>query len=344
MSLSDSELMKRAIEEARKGGYSVRPNPLVGCAIETAAGEVIVGYHAKRGEAHAERNAILEARRRGINLKGARIAVTLEPCAHTGRTPPCVDLVMEEAWKEILIGLLDPFPLVNGKGIQKLREAGYSVKTGILGEECRSLNRVWLRAHERGRAHLTLKMATSLDGRWTSNSGDSRWITSEMARQHAHEQRERFDAILTSGATVRRDNPAFTARHPDGSLRLRQPQVHVLTHESADFIKGTQLEKHPRGVQVHVRPNLEELLKSLLQEGSFDCLLESGPALATHFLEAHLVDDIHFYMETQILGGKAAAQFETAFNGGRLPGLAFSLKESQILSPTSLFLHLTAQP
>ncbi len=335
--------MLLAIQEAQKGGLAVRPNPQVGCAIELANGEVILGHHARYGAPHAECDALSHAERSGAELENARIAITLEPCVHVSprKSVPCVELLLKHKWNEILIGGEDSYAEVRGRGIEKLREKAFTVKVGVLAEQCRALNRKWLSAHERGRAFLTLKLATSIDGKWTSDSGASQWITSEAARAHAHLQRETFDAIITSGETVRRDDPRFTARDGDGQLLGRQPAVHVLTTRPDFNLEGRALEKHPRGAQIH-RPDrhLEGFLVERLKEGHFDCLLEAGPGLSSVFLKNGLVDEVHCYLETQFLGGRKAKSFSEAFNGGGLPGLGFQIREMEKVGNSSLFLVL----
>jgi diaminohydroxyphosphoribosylaminopyrimidine deaminase / 5-amino-6-(5-phosphoribosylamino)uracil reductase len=335
-------LMSLALTEARKGGQAVRPNPQVGCAIELADGEIVVGYHQHYGKNHAERNAVDEARQRGLSLKNARLAVTLEPCSHasTHKKSPCVDLLLEEKWAEVIIGTEDPFHLVRGKGIEKLRAQGIPTTVGVLADECRKLNAKWLRAHALGRAHVTLKMATSLDGRWTSNSGQSQWITSKASRLHAHELRGTFDAVITGGSTVRKDDPQLTARFEDDTLRSYQPKVFVLTRNRDWTLAGTRLEKHPRGAEMRVEPDLALFLRELLEAGLYDTLLEAGPELSSRFLEAGLVDEIHWYVESQILGGKQARGFEAPFLEGRLPGLNFVFSGQRALGPTTLLVEL----
>ncbi len=342
MSLPDQDLMNRALLEAAKGGFAVRPNPLVGCAIETRDGQIISAHHEKYGSAHAERNAIDRALLMGLDLTGARIAITLEPCSHTGKTPPCVDLLLKHRWAEILIGTRDPNPKVNGQGIKKLEAAGFRVRVGVLEEPCFALNESWLKAQTLGRAHLTLKLATSLDGKFSANDGESKWITSLAARNFALAARSQFSAIISSGATVRADNPSLTARNEKGDALPQQPTAIILSMDPQFSLQNFKVEKHPGSAKlVKNLNNLQKFLVDCLNDGLFSMLLESGPTLAQQFLALNLVDEIHWYYESKILGGSLSKDFSEAFNGGKLPGLEFQIKDVKVLGPSSFLLKLT---
>jgi diaminohydroxyphosphoribosylaminopyrimidine deaminase / 5-amino-6-(5-phosphoribosylamino)uracil reductase len=309
------ELMRLAIEAASRAGREVRPNPKVGCALRTTSGQTVVSFHQKCGEAHAERRVLEMCEQQGLNTQGAVVAVTLEPCSHSGRTGPCADALIQARVAEVFVGSEDPFPQVRGAGIKKLQNAGIQVTTGVLNKECEALNREWLFAHRQGRAYLTLKMATSLDGKWRSEKGQSKWITSKQAREDAQQLRHRVDAILTSSTTVAIDKPRMTARDADGNDITQQPEL---------FVWSQAKEWTP-----------ESFLKLCYQQNLYDVMLEAGPTLSQIFMEAGMVDEIWHYVESQYLGGQALG-FPQAFSEGNLPGLYFEFQSIEKLGPTSL--------
>jgi diaminohydroxyphosphoribosylaminopyrimidine deaminase/5-amino-6-(5-phosphoribosylamino)uracil reductase len=311
----------------------------VGCAVETLSGEVLVSYHARFGEAHAERRVLDEARERGVSLKGARVAVTLEPCSHYGKTPPCAKALVDAQIAELIVGSEDPFPLVRGRGLEELRNAGIRIEMNVLRDACEALNRAWLFAHRHQRSHLTLKMATSLDGAWASEKGHSQWITSERARKEGHKLRSRVDALITSGATIRRDNPALTARDAS-ELYEFQPKVFVCSrsHPPED-LANYKISCHPRGCEWVQNVDPRKFLERLYEESLYDVMLEAGPSLSQVFLEAGCVDEVWCFLDTQFLGG-SSLRWPRAFNGGALPGLKWEILENQQLDSSSLFLKL----
>jgi diaminohydroxyphosphoribosylaminopyrimidine deaminase/5-amino-6-(5-phosphoribosylamino)uracil reductase len=329
--------MRYALAEAYKATRAVRPNPRVGCALESTSGELVTAHHERVGEFHAERRVLDLCKEKGVDTRGARVAVTLEPCSHQGRTPPCADALIAAGVSEVFVGVLDPNPLVNGKGLRKLEEAGIRVKTGVLEQKCEALNREWLWAHRSGRAHLTLKMATSWDGAWRSHTGASKWITSEEARLRAQQLRRRVDAIATSGATVREDNPKLTAREVDGSACVVQPKVFVLSEKPFD-LSQFELGRHPAGVPEFVSSATapQDFLKQCYINGLFDVMIEAGPKMAQAFLEAGVVDEIWSFQESQFLGGGESLRFPVPFAGGGLPGLRYEIREVEQLGPTSI--------
>ncbi len=329
--------MRFALGEAYKAPRAVRPNPRVGCALETTSGELVVGHHKKCGEAHAERLVLDICHERGLETRGARVAVTLEPCSHHGRTAPCADALIKAGVAELIVAVEDPFPSVQGQGLAKLRAAGIRTTVGVLSSKAEAVNREWLFSQRKRRSFLTLKMATSWDGGWQSASGTSQWITSEEARVKAQQLRRRVDAIVTSRLTVSADNPRFTARNPDGSDSRDQPQVFVLSQSSEPLVlTGLALASHPRGAELARFASPELFLQETHARGLHDVLLEAGPGMAQAFLEAGCVDEIWSFVETQFLGGGATLRFGAPFNGGSLPGLRFALRDLEALGPTSL--------
>lgn len=336
------DLMLLAIEEAQKGGRRVRPNPQVGCAVETLSGEVLVSYHAQYGEAHAERRMIDLARSKALSLKGARVAVTLEPCSHFGKTPPCADALIQEDISELFVGSEDPFVQVKGRGLKKIEAAGIKVESNLMRVECEALNEAWLFAHRHQRARLTLKMATSLDGAWASENGTSKWITSEKARKMGQTLRSRVDALVSGFSTLRHDNPSLTARGDNEALFEFQPRVIILSKsEKFDSLKNFKVAAHPGGVELVNDMEPLKLLKDLYAKGFYDVMLEAGPTLSQLFLEAACVDEVWHFMDTQFLGG-ASLGWGHSFNSGKLPGHRLNLCHLEQLDETSIFMKLKA--
>ena len=199
--------MQKCIELAKKAEGMTSPNPLVGCVVTDEFDNIIAtGYHKKYGENHAERDALLKIK----SGEGETLYVNLEPCSHQGKTPPCTDIIIEKKIKNVVIGMLDPNPEVSG--IQKLKDAGISVSTGVLEEDCKKLNEIFIKNIEQKKTFVAIKTATTLDGKIATSTGSSKWITSEDARAEVKNIRNRYDAILTSSSTITADNPTMTHR------------------------------------------------------------------------------------------------------------------------------------
>ncbi len=206
---TDRTYMEQALRLAAMGRSRTHPNPMVGCVIVKHGQVVGTGYHRKAGEPHAEAHALQEA---GEAARGATVYVTLEPCAHHGRTPPCADALVEAGVARVVAAMVDPDPRVAGKGLERLRAAGIQAEAGLLEEQARALNRAYLKLKTTGRPLVVLKWAMTLDGHIACASGDSRWVTGEAARAHLHQLRDQVDAILVGETTARRDDPELTAR------------------------------------------------------------------------------------------------------------------------------------
>jgi diaminohydroxyphosphoribosylaminopyrimidine deaminase/5-amino-6-(5-phosphoribosylamino)uracil reductase len=240
--LSNEELMRSALHEARKGGRAVRPNPRVGCAVELSSGELLLGHHSLYGGPHAERVALSKLLS-SQSAKGARVAVTLEPCSHTGKTPPCADALIDAGVSEVIIPFLDPNPLVAGQGVQKLNAAGIRVVVGECLSECFQINREWLWTKVLKRPFVTLKIATSKNSIGVAT--ERKWITSLKARHHAMTLRARVDVLITSGATVREDDPALTVRDESDVVALEQPRV-IIYSKSKELGGAQKILQHPQ--------------------------------------------------------------------------------------------------
>ncbi len=201
--------MRRAIELAKKGGGYVHPNPLVGCVIVKDDEIIAEGYHEKYGEFHAERNALTRCK---TETKGASLYVTLEPCCHYGKTPPCTEIIIEKGIKKVFVGILDPNPLVAGKGVKMLQDAGIEVEVGLCEDEIREMNKVFLKYITTKRPYVIMKTAMTLDGKIAAYTGDSKWVTNEESRKMVHELRSELAGVIVGIGTVLADDPMLTCR------------------------------------------------------------------------------------------------------------------------------------
>jgi len=315
----DEIYMRRVLHLARRGLGWVSPNPMVGALIVKDGKVIAEGYHRRFGGAHAE----VEAMRRAQGpLEGATLYVNLEPCCHWGKTPPCVEAILESGIKEVVVGNIDPNPQVAGKGVQFLREHGVRVRTGVLEAEGRELNRAYFKYHEEGLPLVTLKYAQSLDGRIATSTGDSRWISSEGTRRFAHRLRATHDAVLVGIGTVLADDPQLTVRMVRGRNPLRvvldshlripleakvlqgEPPTLIATASGAPRDKILALRQ--RGTEVvevgRERVELPQLLRELASRGVLSLLVEGGQAVITSFLREGLADEMVVIVAPSLIG------------------------------------------
>jgi len=276
----------RAVELAERGRGTTYPNPLVG-AVVVREGEVVgEGWHARRGEPHAEVNALHAA---GDRARGATLYVSLEPCTHHAATPPCVDAILAAEIGRVVVGVRDPNPNVSGGGVERLREAGVDVEV-VEGEpawRARDLNAGYLSVHERGRPWVIYKAAITLDGRMTVPG--ERWVSGEESRRRVHELRAWVDAVAVGMGTVRADAPRLDAREVDAPKQPRR----------LAFGRGPL----PEGSELELRTGaLEDELRALAQEGVQTLLLEGGPTLAASFFAANLVDKLLLFVAPRLAG------------------------------------------
>jgi diaminohydroxyphosphoribosylaminopyrimidine deaminase / 5-amino-6-(5-phosphoribosylamino)uracil reductase len=323
--------MAQALRLAERGLYTTQPNPRVGCVI--ARGERVVGqgWHERTGEPHAEVFALREA---GENAKGATAYVTLEPCAHYGRTPPCADALVAAGVSRVVIAVEDSFPQVSGRGIEKLRAAGITVETGLMGDVARELNVGFFSRIERKRPWVRVKLAMSLDGRTALANGESKWITGKAARADVQRWRARSSAILTGSGTVLTDNPRLTVRFAEGegadeSTRFQSPMRvildrHLRTPSGSHVLDGSvpTLLLHASSAKVdhrfqHVdcvgvaeqgdRLDLNGVMHLLAERGCNELHVEAGPTLCGALFDANLADELLLYVAPVLLGDKARA-------------------------------------
>lgn len=305
--LSSRELqaLSLALEEARRGPAH-GPNPRVGCVLLSADGEILsTGFHRGAGTPHAEVDALAAARAAGRDPRGATAVVTLEPCHHTGRTGPCTEALLEAGVRRVVHAVEDPNPRAAG-GAARLREAGVEVLgpgEGVPADiraRGRELVRAWLASVQRGRPFVTLKTASTLDGRIAAADGSSRWITSAESRAHAHVLRAEVDAIVVGTGTALADDPALTARTPEGSLAEHQPLRVVVGHR--ELPAGSRL-RGPGGELVQLETHEPaEVLAELQAREVRHVLVEGGPTLASAFVRAGLVDELLAYLAPVLLG------------------------------------------
>ena len=276
--------MRRALELASSVRASTSPNPWVGAVIEPGGFE---GATEPPGGAHAEIAALQAA---GDAAAGATMVVTLEPCAHHGRTPPCVDAIVEAGIARVVVGIEDPDPNVSGKGIARLLEAGIDVEVGVLAGDVRAQLAPYLKHRSTGRPWLVLKLAASLDGRTAAPDGSSQWLTGEEARTDAHRLRAESDAVIVGAGTVRADDPSLTVRHVEG----RDPLRVVLGKAPADAKVQPAVE---------LEGDLDDVLDELGRRGVLQAVVEGGPTVAGAFHRAGLVDRYVIYVAPALFGG-----------------------------------------
>ena len=325
----EEKYMYRAIELAKKGSGRTNPNPLVGAVIVRDGQILSEGYHECYGQYHAERNAIVHAREAGIDLKGSTIYVTLEPCCHHGKQPPCTDAILESGISRVVVGSDDPNPLVAGKGYEILRKAGVEVVTHFLKEECDAINDVFFHFIRRKTPFVAMKYAMTMDGKIACYTGDSKWVTGERARAHVQKLRNHYRGIMVGIGTVLADDPSLNCRLEggrdpirivvDSHLRIPMDSKLVKTAERQPLIVaclGGQEEKaallEQRGVTVAVMPqqdgrvSLPALMTYLGQAGIDGILLEGGGRLNESALEAGIVGKVFCYLAPKIFGGADA--------------------------------------
>lgn len=329
--------MSSAIQLAARGLYSTDPNPRVGCVIAKGNELIAQGWHVRAGEAHAEVNALKQA---GAKAKGATAYVTLEPCSHFGRTPPCAQALIEADVAEVIVAMRDPNPQVAGKGLRLLKDAGIKVKTGLLEQQAEALNPGYLKRMRTGRPWVRCKLAMSLDGRTAMASGESKWITSAAAREDVQRLRARSSAILTGSGTVMSDNPSLTARCDEAAQRAEQPlrvivdselkispqsavfrqQGTVRIYTLADAAQNRRNALQEAGAEIVMLPardsrvDLTAVMNELAESQINEVMVEAGAGLAGALLQQQLIDEIIIYMAPKLMGDSARGLFH-------LPGL-----------------------
>ena len=341
--------MRAALEAASLGCGYVNPNPMVG-AVVVKGGEIIgKGFHERYGGPHAERNAIDACT---VKAAGAAIYVTLEPCCHYGKTPPCTDAIIESGISRVVIGAIDPSPPVAGKGVQKLKAAGIEVVTGVLEKECLELNRVFFHYTKTNTPYVVMKYAMTADGKIAAYTGNSKWITGEAAREKVHRDRHRYSAVMAGVGTVLKDDPLLTCRIENGrnpvriicDTNLRTPvdsQI-VSTAKDVPTIIATACgdpekrkkytDKNCKLITVSKKGDhidLKELTEKIGEEKIDSILLEGGSALNWSALACGIVNRVQAYIAPKILGGTGAVS-PVGGLGADSPENAFILSDTSV--------------
>ena len=294
--------MRRALELAARGP-ATGANPQVGCVILSPDGDTIAeGWHRVQGTPHAEVDALSALP--PDRARGATAVVTLEPCNHHGHTGPCSEALIDAGIARVFYAVSDPNPAASG-GADRLREAGVEVTGGVLADAVSEFLHPWLTATRLGRPYITLKWASSLDGRAAAADGTSQWITGEAARAHVHAQRAAADAIIVGTGTVLADDPSLTARDAAGFLLPHQP-VPVVIGERA-VPAGARIHNHPKPFIATASRDLQTVLRGLYARGIRRAFVEGGPRLASAFIAAGLVDEYLVYLAPMLLGGQRVA-------------------------------------
>ena len=329
--MEKEEYMRRALELARRGEGYTSPNPMVGCVIVKDGRIIGEGYHEKYGEFHAERNALLQC---SEDPEGADLYVTLEPCCHYGKTPPCTEIIAEKKIGRVFVGSMDLNPLVAGKGVQILRDHGIQVETGILELECRTLNEVFYHYIQKKVPFVVMKYAMTLDGKIACATGDSKWVTGEDARRQVHIMRKRYKGIMAGIETILADDPMLDCRiahgvNPvriicDSNLRIPVESRIVKTARQIPTIVAcaqTALESAGNREKVKIlqdaqigmistrgadRVDLRELMQTLGEWKIDSILLEGGGTLNASALEAGIVNKVYAYIAGKLIGGRDA--------------------------------------
>lgn len=337
-SVDDRRYMQRAIQLGWKGLYTTHPNPRVGCVLVRDGQIIGEGYHVRAGEGHAEVNALRQAG----DARGATAYVTLEPCSHYGRTPPCAQGLIDAGISRVVAAMVDPNPEVGGRGLQMLRAAGIEAESGLLEAQARELNPGFLSRMERGRPYIRLKLAMSVDGRTAMASGESKWITGPQARADVQQLRARSSAILTGVGSILHDDSALTVRLEELSESVRsqvdQPKplrvvldsnlkspatARIRDASAPTLICHAQSENPPAEAgltyqQVPSTPaglDLQWLVEHLATAHSVnDLLVETGATLAGAFVEAGLVDELWVYMAPKLMGSRARPLLDLPLN------------------------------
>ncbi len=350
----DIAFMRMAYSLAQKARGWTSPNPHVGAVVVKNQKILGYGYHEKPGCPHAEAAALDMA---GSRVKESTLYLTLEPCTHWGRTPPCINKILSSGLKQAVVSDLDPNPIVHSQGISKMKAAGIEVRLGLMREENRRLNEAYFKHITRGIPFITLKAALSLDGKLATRSGDSQWISSESTRNYIHLLRGEYDAIMVGAGTLLSDNPRLTVRHPgwrnkpiirivlDSSLRIPLNAAILKTLDRGKIIIYTLPDPDPeksrilRSQGVEVIPlqentrliNLEEILHSLGKRMISSVLVEGGGRLHTSFFKQRLADKAVFTLSPKLIGGRQAPNLYQGDGVLRIKD-ALQLKRTRVFS------------
>ncbi|QDU94202.1 bifunctional diaminohydroxyphosphoribosylaminopyrimidine deaminase/5-amino-6-(5-phosphoribosylamino)uracil reductase RibD [Lignipirellula cremea] len=353
--------MRRALELAGRGQGSVEPNPLVGCVIARGTDVLAEGWHQKFGGPHAEVEALRHTA--GVDLTGATLYVTLEPCSHHGKTPPCADAIIAAGIGRVAAAISDPFPAVDGEGFRRLREAGIEVEVGLAADEARQLLAPFAKRETTGRPWMIAKWAMTLDGKIASRTGSSRWISNALSRAVVHQLRGRVDAVLVGRGTAAADDPLLTSRPPGPRTATRividslaampldsrlvqtadEAPVLLAVGPAAPAEKLAQLRQ--AGVEVlqcdaaEPSARLENLLDELGRRRMTNVLVEGGAALLGSLFDLGQIDEAHVFVAPQLIGGAAAPSPLGGVGLEQMPGAIRLLDPVTELLDGDIYLH-----
>lgn len=302
--------MKKCIELAKNGEGQTSPNPMVGCVVlDKNENEISTGYHHKYGDNHAERDALLKLH--NGEEKGGTLIVNLEPCSHHGKTPPCADLIIERGLKKVVIGMQDVNPIVAGNGINKLQKAGIEVISGIMEEECKKLNEIFIKNMTQNKCFIAIKTATTLDGKIATSNGSSKWITSSTAREKVKEIRNCYDAIMTTSSTILADNPTMLHRKKIILDRRLKTNLEAPIYKNGEiYLFNETLDMFEGGVNFIKTPvktnklDLEFVFERAYELGIKSILIESGGILNGSALK--YADKIYHFIAPKITGDNSS--------------------------------------
>ena len=349
--------MNKCIDLAKQAQGATSPNPMVGCVILNNQGEIIsTGYHKKYGEPHAERDALLKL----DEVKGCTLIVNLEPCSHFGKTPPCTDLIIEKGIKTVVYGMQDPNPIVAGKGLKKLKDAVIEVIGPILEDECKKLNEIFIKNHTQHKTFVALKTATTIDGKISTNTGDSKWITSESARNAGRLLRQKYDAILTSSSTVIADNPTMEHKCKiilDRKLKTdlnskiyQQGQIYVFYDENIPLtltLSRKQARENRENILFLPAPVKNEkldskyILNTLFELKIMSVFVEAGGKLNGEFLP--YVDKLYHFIAPKILGDNSGKSCFYGQNIDKISGCTNLKFESTTIYPPDILITYSSK-
>jgi diaminohydroxyphosphoribosylaminopyrimidine deaminase/5-amino-6-(5-phosphoribosylamino)uracil reductase len=354
----DEIFINDCIKLAQRGKGHTSPNPMVGCIIEKNYKILGKGYHKRYRDAHAEVNAIKNAKQNRHDLKGAVLYVNLEPCCHFGNTPPCTDLIIEEKFSEVIIGMTDPNELVNGNGIKKLEEAGIKVRFGILEDKCKELNKFYIKYVTEKLPYVTLKIAQSIDGKIALPNYDSKWISGKESKIFVHRLRSEYDSVLIGTNTTKYDDPELTVREVKGrnpmrfvidkDFKLYKNNLKLFSDSSNanTFVitsKKKQAKKSHKGFSaIYIkekrnRINLKTILKSIYKLNVSSVLVEGGGNLFSQFAETNLFDDLYLIVSPKIIGKGISSFNDFKINSLKKAKELFLIKK--LTTDNDLILH-----
>ena len=296
----NEKFMRLAIELAKKAEGTTSPNPIVGAVIVKNNRIIGKGYHKRCGLPHAEINALREA---GKKANGATLYITLEPCDHYGRTPPCTGAIIRSGIKKVIIAMKDPNPINNGRGINRLRKNGVRVDVGVLAKEAEAINKPYIKFIIKGTPYITVKVAQSLDGKIATRTGDSKWISSEDSRRYVHELRGKVDAVMVGANTVLKDDPTLLSK------TSRKQPMRIIVAGNSKIPKSAKIFSNIDISPVVIARSLSEVLalKNIMH-----ILVEGGGELIASLLEKDLVDELLIFIAPKVIGGRSA---KTAVEG-----------------------------